>query len=67
VLRVLVILDNQLHANQTVTVLVNGDLHDIPIVGRFAQLDLCCPVGQSVVTLVEPAMCSFAPVVLTCP
>jgi hypothetical protein len=64
--RVLVILDNHVHDGQSVSVSVDDAVLEIPIVGRFAQTDLCCPQGTMTISLLDPAGC-VAPIQLTCP
>lgn len=62
----LVVLDNTLHDGQTVIIAIAGELFEVPIVGRLADVTSCCPVGTFDVELVEPSGC-VTPVPITCP
>ncbi len=64
-LDVLVALSDNTHNGETVTVAINGAARVVPIVGRLASHNECCPQGQLTVTLELPSGC-IAPVVLFC-
>jgi hypothetical protein len=62
---VVVILDDLSHDGESIGIAINGSVRVVPIIGKLATHDECCPTGQITITLETPSNC-LAPVTLFC-